>query len=108
MEGIPVGPRLSTHMLRHVWAADRLWEGLFAADPRHWSRGAQVLMEDPLPFFARLRETPEVGRHAERVHELGAEALATDDRVERARIYGELIATCADCHRAMGVPREGR
>ena len=104
-DGIPVGSRLSTHMLRHIWAADRMWEGLMDADPTRWELGAAVLAEDPLRFFERMDDVPGVARYARRIHELGEEAMALTDRGERALVYGELVATCAGCHEAMDVPR---
>ncbi|MGD2070504.1 MAG: hypothetical protein PVI57_17645 [Gemmatimonadota bacterium] len=102
---IPVGSRLETHMLRHIWASSRLWEGLVAADATHWDRGARVLTEDPLRFFENLEGDRSVPERARRIHELGERALETSDRFARAEVYGELITTCAGCHEAMGVPR---
>lgn len=102
---LPVGSRLETHMLRHIWASSRLWEGLVAADPTHWDRGARVLTEDPLRFFEHLEGDRSVPERARRIHEIGERALETDDRFARAELYGELVTTCAGCHEAMGVTR---
>jgi hypothetical protein len=37
-----------THMQRHQWAADRLWEGLIGPSDTAWTRGADMLIDVPL------------------------------------------------------------
>ena len=39
---------LETHMQRHQWGVDRLWEGLIAPSDASWSRGIRMLAEAPL------------------------------------------------------------
>jgi cytochrome c553 len=86
------------HMLRHQWAAQRLWEGLVGPSEEAWSRGVAALAEAPL----QPTESPEeVGELASRVHELGTQAGEATGFIDRAKVYGDLLATCAQCHRQM-------
>jgi len=86
------------HMLRHEWAADRLWEGLIGPSDESWRVGAEALAEAAL----QPQDTPEeVGVLARQVHELGAQAAETFGFTDRAVLYGRLIGTCARCHELM-------
>lgn len=86
------------HMLRHEWAADRLWEGLIGPSDEAWRVGAEALGEAALD----PQDTPEeVTVLARRVHELGAQAVETFGFSDRATLYGQLIASCARCHELM-------
>jgi hypothetical protein len=83
------------HMLRHEWAADRLWEGLIGPSEESWTAGSEALGEAALD----PEDAPdEVGVLAQRVHELGTEATETLGFNDRAAVYGQLITTCAQCH----------
>jgi cytochrome c553 len=91
----PTGADRDAHMTRHVWAADRLWEGLLMATGGPWPAGAAVLAEDLLSgsdLFAAA------ARHAERLAELGREALEVTERRDRAVVFGQVLATCGACH----------
>ncbi len=86
------------HMLRHQWAAERLWEGLVGPSDEAWARGVAALSEAPL----QPTESPEeVETLASRVHELGARAGEVTGFIDRAKVYGDLLTTCAQCHRLM-------
>jgi len=86
-------------MYRHMWAADRLWEGLTGPSDEAWRAGAQALVrapeqaprtQPPLPprFVSALRQ----------VRELGQRALEADSLADRANVYGVFLASCASCH----------
>ncbi len=92
------------HMRRHLWAVDRMWEGLLAPSDQFWQAGARALAEPPLTGWLHSSGMDEVTPLAERVHELGAQAAQISDPSARAQLYGELIGTCATCHQALGVP----
>ncbi|MDH5671454.1 MAG: hypothetical protein OEZ06_04845 [Myxococcales bacterium] len=90
---------LGVRMYRHMWAADRLWEGLTGPSDESWQAGAEVLAgaprrapesDAPLPqeFVAALGELRDLGERAR-----GASSLE-----ERGDIYGLLLASCAGCH----------
>lgn len=88
------------HMLRHKWAADRMWEGLVAPSDRMWELGATALIEEPL--FAG--DDAEVQALARKIHGLGATARG-QPADHRPGIYARLVATCAECHALMSVGR---
>lgn len=88
-------------MRRHVWAMNELWDGLVGNSEAPWRAGAAALADPALAsseLIPAKSRTPEVERLAEDVRTLGARAAAADDTTVRAGLYGELLATCADCH----------
>lgn len=104
----PAWTDMDSHMQRHQWAIDRLWEGLIGPSDASWSRGIRMLAEAPLHGTeATWNETLVDGDEmARRVHELGREAATALLPYARAEVYGEMLAVCADCHtRTGGGPR---
>jgi cytochrome c556 len=92
---------LTTRMLRHEWAADRLWEGLIAGSDASWRAGARALRDAPLYTDAvtqDVRQYEEVTKLAWTVHDIGTRAGTVTDRSARAALYGQLLDTCARCH----------
>jgi len=99
---VPAGDGPKAEMARHVWAADRMWVGLLGPSDAAWLEGArgfqggwldtQEVLVDP----GSRDEIREMTRH---IYELAAQAETAADRGERAELYGEFLATCADCHR---------
>jgi cytochrome c553 len=103
--GPPTSDDPASHMLRHQWAADRMWEGLMAPADERYLAGAGALAEAPLEpteVAEGLTVGPEVTALAARVHDLGRQASVATGAAVRARHYGEFLATCASCHD--GVP----
>lgn len=98
----PDGLTLSTHMLRHVWAADRMFEGLVAAGTERWTSGALALAAQPMRDSLLPEGVPNARALAERLHELGREAAETTDRLAWPALYGEVVETCATCHLGAG------
>lgn len=90
------------HMARHLWAADRLWEGLVAPSDQAWRLGANALAEDPLFVELGDQGSQEVLTLARQVHALGATARATQPD-HRAGVYARLMVACAQCHGLLGV-----
>lgn len=98
---LPTDEGVVGHMHRHQWAADRMWEGLILGDADRWSIGAMALLEAPETDITRRDgrpAPPAAAALAERLHRLGREGLTGVDGSQQAAIYGELIATCAECH----------
>lgn len=91
---------LQSHMQRHQWAVDRLWEGLIGPSDASWARGIRMLAEAPLKGTENnWGEAQQEGDAlAHRVHDLGVEAAAALTPEARSDVYGEIIATCAACH----------
>ncbi|MEJ2312817.1 MAG: hypothetical protein P8Y11_10505 [Gemmatimonadales bacterium] len=96
-------PDLPTHMVRHAWAVKRMWEGLVVPSDDAWMAGALALEGTPLqPEEALAENIEEVDYLEKRCHGLGSRAQLVAGPSARARIYSELIATCADCHELTG------
>ena len=88
-------------MRRHVWAMSALWDGLVGNSEAPWRAGAAVLADGSLAASElvppRSRD-PEIALSAASVRSLGTLAMAASDTGVRAKLYGDLLATCADCH----------
>ncbi len=87
------GPTVAARMARHLWASERLWEGIVGAADDAWSQGLDVLSATPLPVtqFGPAREP-----FAKKLQKIADRArTGTPDR---AVVYGELLVTCAGCH----------
>lgn len=96
------------HMHRHIWAIDRMWEGLMAPDDLRWNQGVALLAGmdlDPDPFAGKDGQDSPAGYLAPWIRRIGLESLRTGDAPMRGRLYGDLLATCAECHAGtLGAP----
>lgn len=95
----PETDRVSERMLRHDWAAERLWEGLVAPSDQAWLAGAAALSHAPVSAPATEGNAPAgfAGALAE-LRDLGLRAGAAHSLDERTNVYALTLATCADCH----------
>jgi hypothetical protein len=84
----------------HQWAAQRLLEGLVGPADAAWHEGARVLADAPLEIRPMFQEVPITGvaALAERLGDQAREARDLPIDGPRARIYGEILRTCAGCH----------
>jgi cytochrome c553 len=93
------------HMIGHMWAADRMWEGLIIPSNENWINGVEVLAGAPL-HSEDLSDDAELKAElealAKKVHELAAEGRETETLDDRAVLYGNFLATCAECHQKLG------
>lgn len=88
---------LRERMERHIWATDRMWEGLTAPSEDAWNAGAAALANVPVENIAAqvpVKFVPALRR----LRELGTAALSADTRDARTKSYGTLLASCAACH----------
>lgn len=95
-------------MLRHQWAAERMGDALVSHSDAAWRAGAEALADAPLPpsiLPTDVNQPAVFDELARRVHDLGARARTTDPWSDRAALYGELLATCAACHRSLASSR---
>ena len=92
----PGGQSVADRMSRHIWAADRLWEGLVARQDGAWAQGAETLTEPALAMDL-IGEQAAQGL-ADQLAEFGREALQTVQWYDRAALYGRFLETCASCH----------
>ncbi len=100
------GSSTTTEMLLHQWAADRMRDGLIGPSDSAWAAGARALANDPIyqaEVGIRTGRFQEMEEMARRTVELGRRAASLRDGYERADAYGEFVASCAVCHRAIGV-----
>jgi len=97
----PEGEDLPEHMMRHLWAVDRMWEALVTHDVERFELGASALADAPLTGEdpPDHEDPPGISALARRVHARAGEASAAGDFEARAAIYGDVLASCADCHR---------
>lgn len=102
LEMTPPVPQADTtvadRMARHLWAADRLWEGMIAYADVPWRSGLDVLAESPLPFSALEGGRQKYALRLQQLADRGRQRVTTDTLVERAQLYGEILATCVACH----------
>jgi len=96
----PAWSDMESHMQRHLWAIERLWDGLIGPSDIAWSRGIRMLADAPLldTKAAWDEYSPGADRRARRVHELGREAARALTPEDRSRVYGEMLGLCATCH----------
>lgn len=95
------GEDLPEHMQRHLWAVDRMWEALLTHDAERFELGASALSDAPLTGEDPPDEEdpPGISALARRVHERAGAAAGAGDFEARAAIYGDILASCAECHR---------
>jgi cytochrome c553 len=96
---------IATAMRDHVWATERLWEGVTGPWDNAWQRGADALAMTRLfgDQGEQLVVTDDLQRRQQELREIGQEAKSVSALDERAALYGRLLATCGECHRAIGV-----
>jgi hypothetical protein len=91
-------------MARHVWASDRMWEGLIGPDPERWRVGTAALATeagDSAALFSGidLATASQASKLHSRLHELAdagdRAGLEPSDQVE---LYAAFVGACADCH----------
>ena len=97
-----------SHMQRHLWAADRLWEGLIGPSDTAWSRGTNMLVDVPLhPEDVAGEDLSDADREVldyleRRIHVLAAQGANARTPSDRAEFYGEMLGECAECHVRLG------
>ena len=97
-----------SHMQRHQWAADRLWEGLIGPSDTAWQRGIDMLTDVPLqPDDVMNEDSADVDSEAldqlaRRTHVLAWQGAIAKTPTERSELYGEMLGLCAECHTRLG------
>jgi hypothetical protein len=100
-EGAPQSDGLDGRMFRHAWAVERLWEGLTTPSNNAWMAGASALTLAPVAApETQPPLTPAVTKTLDLVRTLGTRAVRAGSTEAREKIYGELLVTCAECHRS--------
>jgi cytochrome c553 len=94
-----------THMQRHQWAVDRMWEGLVGPSDSSWNRGTDMLIDAPLPpsdVTTAMDNVAEINAIARRVHALGGIGTETITPDARSKLYAEVLGLCGSCHTLLG------
>lgn len=89
------------HMVEHQRAMDELVQGIVIPSPVVWNQGVARLRTAPLsaralPSGSGLSN--QVRSSETRVHALADEAARSNTLERRAAVYGQLLATCSQCH----------
>jgi cytochrome c553 len=102
----PDAPTVEARMLRHRWAADRMWEGIMGGADEPWRAGLDVLAAAPLDWGPASADRT---AHARNLQRLASQARAQKHATTEARAtaYGEILTTCAGCHTAKPPPAAG-
>ncbi len=90
-----------THMQRHLWGVDRMWDGLIGPSDIAWNRGSDFLIDVPLSPEEVLGTSGNgegIGTMAKQVHVLGGRGTQTKSAADRSELFGELLAVCGSCH----------
>lgn len=124
LDPVPEGDDIQTHMRRHYWAVERMWEALLAHSTIAFQSAAEVLAEAPLHGSHDPDQESHEGvtRLAYEVHDLAfaaaVEGKAGEDEyvpkpgeaaaVEpsgwgQAEVFGRILSACNQCHGALDV-----
>jgi hypothetical protein len=101
----PWGSSQEAHMIRHLWAADRMWEGLVGPSDESWEAGTEALSEtDPGMMNAIRAEIPPDALEGflAGVGEAGRRAMEAKALSERAEAYSAVVQSCTQRHAALG------
>ena len=102
----PGGGSQEAIMVRHLWAADRMWEGLVGPSDDAWTAGAEAMAETQPSLAEALRASVSgqgAGVFLEELGLLAREAKDAKGIDARADVYGRLLATCDRCHSRVGL-----
>lgn len=97
---------LASRMRRHVWATDRLWEGIFVPSDESWKAGADALAgSEPFPKEVLDRGDVHARSAASRFKTLVATASSKKTPADRGQLYASMLETCGACHVVTRKPR---
>lgn len=96
----PDRPTIEARMARHLWATDRLWEGIVGGADDAWRAGLDVLSATPLPASELSKGQFAFGRKLQWLADQVRLRQGTETAQDRARSYGEILVTCSGCHAA--------
>lgn len=92
------GTQVSALMARHVWATERLSEGMIGAMTESWRAGLEVLASTPAPWSVLDADRAALTRRLQSIAEQTRSQAPDNDLAAQARAYGEILVTCAACH----------
>ena len=96
---------LAGHMRKHNRAADLLYRGLVVPSDHSWNQGADSLTGDPVELELKRGSAPqpEIEALAKQLHDLAQQARKAGNPKSRSEVYGQMLATCSQCHKQQNV-----
>lgn len=94
----PAGTTLESRMRRHVWATERLWEGIYVPSDASWKAGADALGGDPFPKEVVDRGGVHGRSAVDKLKTTVATLTTKKTPQDRAQAYATLLETCSACH----------
>lgn len=97
----PSGSGAKAEMARHVWASERMWEGLVGPGDQGWSSGVEALVGgwlDTQDVVSNPQDQARIRELVRQIYDLGGKARSAASSSERAELYGEFLNTCNECH----------
>jgi len=98
-----VGETEAEAMVIHRWATGQMWDSLVIPDADRWVEGTTMFVLLPA-CGDRPDIHPDQAQRCKEAQNIARRAHVTDDRDTRTALMGELLATCAPCHRAANAP----
>ena len=101
----PTGNSQESQMIRHLWAADRMWEGLVGPSDEAWTAGAEGHGRDPTRSRQRTQksgEYSEVGGLLRRGEPPRSGGLNGFRPRGESRHIRRMLDTCNRCHSSVG------
>jgi hypothetical protein len=96
----PDQPTIDARMARHLWATDRLWEGVVGGADDSWADGLDVLAAAPLSSPSISGSRLPFARRLQTLADRTRQRRSTEGAGDRARSYGEILVVCTGCHTA--------
>lgn len=96
----PDRPTIEARMARHLWATDRLWEGIVGGADDAWRAGLDVLATTPLQAPELSSEQRAFGRKLQQLAGQARLRQRTETAQDRVRSHGEILMACSGCHAA--------
>lgn len=89
---------LESRMRRHVWATERLWEGIFVPSDASWKAGGDALSREPFPKEVLDKGGVHGRSAANRFTSIVATLPSKKTPQDRGQVYASLLETCSACH----------
>lgn len=103
------GARQAERMILHLWAADRMWEGLIGPSEEAWLSAVEALSRGWEPSGSVLMATASpdaISGYMGQLHRLAEDAREARTQEARSRVYGRLLNTCQGCHGSVEILAE--
>ncbi len=100
----PLGSTEADAMGVHDWATQRMWDSLIVPDKDRWVEGTTLFVLLPSCVDQDLADV-EHGLRCDRARAIARRAHVVSELDGRTSLMGDLLGTCASCHRAASAPQ---